>query len=344
MPIFSKVIEKIMCDRLTSFLDVNDIIAHNQYGFKKGFSTEHALIDFSTTIYESINSNFKTVAIFLDIKKAFDSVNHKILLHKLEIIGIRGTQFEWFRSYLDNRKQCVKIQNKVSDFNLVHTGVPQGSILGSILFSIFINDLCKLDTTGKIITYADDTVIIYSAANYDSLQNDINADLLKIGDWFNVNDLILNSNKTKYINFTLRNNDNVDLNLIYHSLCTNNLNCNCPLIQKVNTFKYLGLHIDQNLKWKSHVQYLRSKLRIHMHTFYYLRKYVDQKFLKTLYFAWVQSILQYGIVVWGGDYFSNLLPLYKVHNRFLKLLKPTVLDRILPLLHLYIFRLNLYVF
>ena len=141
LPIFSKIIEKLMHKRLTSFLEKYEILFKHQYGFQKGKSTEHAIIDLHSSIIKAIEKKEKECAAFIDFAKAFDTVNHKILLKKLEFIGIRGIQLKWFDSDLSNRQQSVKIGQDISDFKTVKCGVPQGSVLGLLLFLIFINNI-----------------------------------------------------------------------------------------------------------------------------------------------------------------------------------------------------------
>ena len=141
LPIFSKIIEKLMHKRLTSFLEKYEILFKHQYGFQKGKSTEHAIIDLHSSIIKAIEKKEKACATFIDFAKAFDTVNHKILLKKLEFIGIRGIQLKWFDSDLSNRQQSVKIGQDISDFKTVKCGVPQGSVLGLLLFLIFINNI-----------------------------------------------------------------------------------------------------------------------------------------------------------------------------------------------------------
>jgi len=321
LPIFSKVIEIAMKNRLYSFLTKYKFFSENQFGFIKGKGTEDALLKFTTLIYESLNNNLKTIAIFIDISKAFDSVNHNILLRKLYLAGIRGNQHDWFKSYLSNRKQIVRLNNFESDSLIIKKGVPQGSILGPLLFIIFINDLCNLPLFGKIITYADDTVLIYSGKTKILLNEMIKSDLDKIKNWFLANDLVINSDKTKYINFNLMPDHANDLVIKYHILCQEtDSNCNCPLISKVENIKYLGLFVDQSFKWNYHVKKVNDKLRFFIYAFYHLKKFLSSSFLKQIYFSWVQSIIQYGILSWGGDYFNNIKPLLNTQKRLIKII------------------------
>ena len=348
LPIFSKIIETAMKNRLYKFLNKNNFFSKNQFGFIKGLGTEDALLRFTTTIYKSLNDNIKTVAIFIDISKAFDSVNHDILLSKMYAAGVRGKQREWFKTYLTNRKQFVRLHNLNSSCLFIKKGVPQGSILGPLLFIIFINDFCNLSLFGQLITYADDTVLIYSSKNYDLIKEMINSDLIKVKNWFQQNDLIINSDKTKYINFNLISGYSEDIILKYHILCHGGVsNCKCPQINRVKNIKYLGLHVDQTFKWNLHVKKINDKLRFGIYAFYYLRNSFSKTFLKQLYFAWIQSIIQYGITSWGGDYLNNIKPLINTQSRLIRLLNcdsENLENQVLTIRELYVYNILLYLF
>lgn len=321
LPAFSKIIEKIIAKRMFDFLNYTNFFANNQFGFIPGRSTEMVLLDFSKFIFKNIDNSKITVSIFLDIKKAFDNVNHSILIYKLENAGFRGDILIWLTSYLSDRQQRVKIGNTLSEFTHTNRGVPQGSILGPLFFLIFINDLCKLKLFGKMLTYADDTVLLYANSNLNDLTAQIESDLMEIETWFEANDLKLNLNKTKYIHFSLRKSE-VNLNLKYHSSSCNktNHNCQCHILQSVESIKYLGLNIDSNLKWKTHVNDLGKKLRFILVKMYHLKNIVHLNFLKKLYYAWFYSLINYGIIIWGGEYRSNLQSLISIQNKCFKLL------------------------
>lgn len=350
LPTFAKVIEKALSTRMYNFLNNSSFFADNQYGFIKGRNTEQALLSFSKFIYDSIDNNRKTAAVFLDISKAFDTVNHSILTIKLENAGFRGPILQWFISYLSNRMQRVKIRNTFSDYLLSNCGVPQGSILGPLLFIVFINDFCKLKLFGKIITYADDSVLLYSCLNTNELKSQIESDLIAVRKWFSFNDLTLNLTKTKLIHFDLIQTNN-DLNIKFHSTSCNGfiINCDCHLLQQVNSIKYLGIFIDSNLKWKTHIKELNKKLRFVLIKFHHLKNKIHKSFLLTLYHSWFYSLINYGIIIWGGEYRTNLVPLISIQKKMFKLLSsPLSPDfrnlNILPIRHIAFFRIILFLF
>ena len=199
LPIFSKVIEKLMYKKLLSFVYKNKILYPLQYGFQEGKSTELAINALLNKITESLDNKMRTYCVFLDFAKACDTVNHKILLKKLEYYGIRGTSLQWFESYLTNRKQCVKIGDTHSQTDTIKCGVPQGSILGPLLFLIYINDIVNCSNILQFTLFADDTCIFYSAKPDPSIVNTLNNELKKVSKWLTTNKLSLNVDKSSYL-------------------------------------------------------------------------------------------------------------------------------------------------
>jgi hypothetical protein len=236
----------------------------------------------------------------LDLAKAFDTVSIPTLLHKLETLGIRGTQLKLFTDYLDGRTQCTKIDNVFSsDLKNAGFGVPQGSILGPTLFSIYINDLCNLKIdSGRIISYADDTVLLFSAKSTDEVYQYAQKGFNLVNKWLQLHLLTLNPDKTNYIKFSMRK---ANLPLTNHKLyahnCNNNNNiqCTCPIIAITNQIKYLGIIIDESLTFKYHVEALCSKVRKLIYVFKKLRSFADARLIKQVYFALCQSVLTYCI-------------------------------------------------
>lgn len=353
-PILSKIFEKIMHDKMLSYLSSINFFSKNQFGFLPGSNTENALVEFTNFIYNSVDSNRETLAIFLDVSKAFDSVNHNILLQKLFSIGFRGNIFKFFESYLSNRFQFVKINNTLSNKLGVTRGIFQGTLLGPLLFLIYINDLCNLNLNAKIICFADDSTLLYSCSNLADLNTQINEDLKQIRRWFIDNDLTINCDKTKYLHFKLFKNNSPNLPIIFHSKKCNLIQpCNCQYLENANTIKYLGLHIDSNLKWKSHINFILNKMRFLISQFHHLKSKIHKKFLLTLYNSWIQSHLSYGVIAWGGDYITNINRILNLQNKFIKLIirSDITIDiihyrnlGILPLRYLYFFKVCIYIY
>jgi hypothetical protein len=202
------------------------------------------LLDVQDFILKNMDTGQATGAIFLDLKKAFDCVNHVLLLNKLSEFGITGNTLQWFRSYLNNRNQAVNINSSISTFKNINMGIPQGSILGPLLFIIFVNSLPE-SVNCKCIMYADDTLLLCTAKNASVLQSKLQSNLLKVANWFNSNHLTLNIEKTKFMIFgtqhVLNNFENVTLSY------------NNKIIDKVDKFKYLGVTFDPIMSWSDHV-------------------------------------------------------------------------------------------
>jgi len=200
LPNFSKIFEKVMSNRLTSFLETNKLLCEQQFGFRKSHSTLHPLVHFLNKISEAKNKNKYTIAIFCDLRKAFDTVDHQILLKKLFNLGVRGVELEWFRNYLSNRKQFVFLNGKTSNLLSILIGVPQGSILGPLLFLIYINDLPSCNTLNNSL-FADDTMLLESHEDFQLLVAKINSEFHKIVNYFQFNKLALHKDKTKFLVF-----------------------------------------------------------------------------------------------------------------------------------------------
>lgn len=195
----SKVFEKIMSIRLYNYLSEHSLLASSQFGFRPKYSTELAVHQLCKSIYQAIDSKLFQISVFCDLTKAFDTISHEILLQKLLVYGIRGNAHKWFSSYLSHRKQYTAYNNVTSSFCSIPCGVPQGSILGPLLFLLYINDICNSSNDVKFLLFADDTTIYLQGHDIINLTTTLNKELVKVNNWISSNKLTLNLNKTKYM-------------------------------------------------------------------------------------------------------------------------------------------------
>ena len=252
LPIISKIMERIVHDQLYKFIEENNILNKWQSGFRPGYSTETAMTYVTDLLLTEMDSIKLTGVVFLDLKKAFDTVDHALLLTKLRNYGIRGDELSWFTSYLTDRTQSVSLDNVTYDSMDISYGVPQGSMLGPLLFTLYINDLPSITKTCKVILYADDTAIIYSDKQKAQIEKHLNNDMEIVKTWLDENKLTLNVKKTKSMligNKKLLNEaDYLDIRLDMDS------------IEQVGEFKYLGVWLDSSLKFTSHISKMSSKI------------------------------------------------------------------------------------
>jgi hypothetical protein len=261
LPTFSKVFESIVKRRLIKFLSANELLNGAQHGFLPNRSTETAILDFTKTVLQALDSGNKVTGVFLDLSKAFDSVDHALLAEKLSAVGVRSKALEWFKSYLSNRKQSVaidyfddhssSIETCYSQTLEVKLGVPQGSVLGPLLFLIYINDMSFSLTSGisKSVLYADDTNLLFVHRNSQELQELAQRDVDRVVSFFHSNLLTINESKSNLVNFCSRSDGNAV-----------ELRVNTTELNSVASTKFLGVVIDSKLNWHDHVSYLRSKL------------------------------------------------------------------------------------
>jgi len=288
LPSVSKLLEKVVHKRVYHFL--KDALYSSQYGFRPGHSTSHAVCEFTANMLQYLDDKYSTLGVFLDLSKAFDTIDHSILLQKLNHYGIRGKALEWFRSYLLNRTQFVVYNNVNSNIQNLTTGVPQGSVLGPLLFIIYTNDLPNTLTHSKCILFADDTTIFYSSKNLNELFNNIKSDLNVVTDWFKANKLTLNISKTNYILFSRSRNTN----FIIPPIIIGN-----EQIQKVAHIKFLGIIIDEKFDWHKHIEFCQNKIASGNYALNSLKKTLPIKQLITMYYSLIQPYLSYGIILWG---------------------------------------------
>ena len=251
LSIFSKIMEKIMSTRLTNYLELHDIIYPKQFGFRAGFSTTHSLISITETIKKTLDEKKYGCSVFIDLKKAFDTVDHDILLYKLEHYEIRGASLLWFKSYLYERKQFVHRNGIDSEVKTITCGVPQGSVLGPLLFLLNINDLPNISKELKFYLFADDTSIFLESNDLKSLEKTMNKELLKLYEWLCINRLALNITKTNFVIFHAKNKTKSPVTILINN----------KAIDEDEEVIYLGIIIDSKLTFKNHINELKKRFQ-----------------------------------------------------------------------------------
>jgi hypothetical protein len=298
---FSKIIEKLIYARLLTNIDNNNILVGEQYGFRTQSSTEKAAFSSINNILTAKNNNQRVGGIFCDLQKAFDCVNHEILLDKLEFYGIEGKFKTLIKSYLTSRYQRVTLGNlsnstNSSKWERINCGVPQGSILGPLFFLFYINDLPKIiKKDNKIVLFADDTSILIIDKKTPDFNRNINQTFYDVNTWFKDNLLTLNVSKTQYIEFKTKKYFNIHTQINYEQ----------KYLTNSTETKFLGLIIDDTLSWKQHTEQLASKLSSACYAWRNIRHMVSLDILRMIYFAHIHSIVSYGIIFWGNSYYSN---------------------------------------
>ena len=311
LSIFDKIIEKLMHKRLYLYFESHNMLFHNQFGFRKGNSTVHALIQITEQIKQSIENGKVGCGIFIDLRKAFDTVNHNILLQKLEHYGIRDTSLNWFRSYLTERKQYVFFNGYSSALQNITCGVPQGSVFGPLLFLIYINDLPNISKILKFYLFADDTNIYYESTNSKELEKVLNRELKKLYQWLCVNRLSLNIKKTNFVIFHPFNKKvGVPITLLI----------NKKAISEQKYVKYLGVLIDSSLTWKYHIANIAKKVSRSIGVMYKIRPFVKTNILKNIYYSLIYSHLVYAIQVWGSAFETHKIKLMVLQKKAVRMI------------------------
>ena len=308
---FSKIFEKVFYNRIYKYVISNNFIYSKQFGFQNRCSIEHAIIDLSHSITQNFDANMFTLGIFLDLSKAFDTVDHKILLSKLSYYGIKGKYKNWIKSYLSNRKQFVIDES--SELLTLRCGVPQGSILGPLLFLLYINDLYKASEKLNFIMFADDTNLFLTHKNVKQLFHTMNIELEKVNKWLKANKLSLNTDKTTYTLFH-KYTQTDDLPLKLPDLIIDN-----SKIQHSSHIKFLGVLIDNNLSWKFHLENLETKIARVIGIMCKVRYILNLNCLKSIYYSLIHSHLSYANIVWGSTSASKLKKLVSLQKHAIRI-------------------------
>jgi len=319
--VFAKLLEKLMFNRLIPFIYENRILTENQNGFRKGRCIETAVQSFIEKIQETLDKGLFSIGIFLDLTKAYDTLNHEVLLEKLSIYGIRGITNLWFESYLTNRRQCVEINQ--SDLNKdminryrsscreIKQGVPQGSVLGPLLFLLYINDLPLNVHGANMVMFADDINTLITDKDACALQIKIDRVMTELEIWLNRNDLIINIEKTGIMSF---HNRQVKFP-IKPQVTLNKIN-----LEYTTEVKFLGIYITETLKWDTHIQILANKLSKVSFMIKSLKGILSPYMIRNIYFTKFQALLRFGILFWGGRGRELNKRIFRIQKRVIRLM------------------------
>lgn len=293
--VLGKIVERVIYDKILSYLKKYKIISKCQNGFCPNKSTESAAFDFIEYVYKYIDQGKFVGALFFDLSRAFDSLDLKFMRTKLYSIGFRGNFLSWLMSYLEYRKIYVKINNETSDMHHIDLGVPQGSILGPLLFLIFINDVPLNVSTECAILYADDVTLAAAANDPEELQTHLNILASEFTSWCYKNALIVNSGKTVCMQFYSRKKINSPFQI----------NVNDDIIKLSESTKFLGTFVDADMNWRSQLDHVSKKINSGFYALLQLRHIFDIKQLINIYYALIYPHLTYNIIVWGNANTAN---------------------------------------
>ena len=340
---FSKIFEKCMVTRLIDFLTESNILYEYQFGFRPKHSTNMALHLLVDKISSSLGAGGAFVGVSLDFRKAFDTIDPKILLEKMYKYGVRGSAHQWFQSYLQERQQYVCMGTARSEYLTMCCGVPQGSILGPILFLIYINDLHQSTALFPIV-FADDTNLFFNAPSVDECIAKINYEMANIVRWIRCNKLSLNIDKTNYIIFNRCRKPTAHPTIYIEGMT----------IKRVLSIKFLGVIIDDKLSWREHVDYIRGKISRSIGVLYRARPLLSQQSLIKLYYAFIYPYLNYCVDVWGHCSQGVFRSLFVMQKKAIRIISNSKrLDhtepifkslKILPLLSIYILSILTFMF
>ena len=318
---FSKIFERIIYNRMVKFIDKYDIFSKHQFGFRKNMSTETALINFIDFVHKGLTAKHNVGAVFMDLSRAFDVMNHDILESKLKFYGFRGNFLNLLMSFIRDRKYFVNINGMNSETRIVNIGVPQGSTLGPLLFLLYVNDMENCSSILNFTLFADDTTLGYSCDNFQNLQNILEQEVQKVTKWLAANKLLLNVNKTHSMLFTnKRNVPNLKVRI------------NNTEIEEKCTTSFLGVQIDNKLIWKAHISHVCNKISKAIAILRMLRSVFPLYILRMIYMSLVYSHINYCILVWGSAENVHVERIFKLQKKAVRIItKSYYLEHTAPL-------------
>lgn len=314
LSIVDKIIEKVLFHKLSDYFEGNNLLYDLQFGFRKGCSTVDAVVNVTQYICSGLDNGFNGVAaIFFDLTKAFDLVDHDILIQKLKYYGVGGKEMLLFRDYLSARKQYVQINEAKSCMGSINFGVPQGSGLGPLLFSIYLNDIEHLNLFGKLVMFADDICLLYPYKYDIELKVRMEHDAALIVEFARLNRLLINPNKTKIVRFRPR--------LSASEINPFSINVNGELVSEALSAKYLGVTLQSNLCWDMHIEQVRSKISPAIGILYKIHKKLNLRTKLLIFESLIQSHLNYMAVTYAyNKHNSSLKSLQCMQNKALKII------------------------
>lgn len=320
LSVIDKVIEKYFNNKIRNFLEKHNVITKKQFGFQKKHSTTDVLKIVNDVVSSALDQGKFVGTILIDLQKAFDTVDHDILLKKCERIGLRGKIHNILKNYLSHRKACTRINNSCSNFCDVSCGVPQGSILGPLLFIIYVNDIVDIVENAHIFLFADDIVIMAINQDYDCMVKNLQQDFNSINDWFIENEVFISETKTVNLTIKTPHMKQMDQKSVYMHTerCSGNCSSTCIAVNKSKKAKYLGLIIEEDWSLKNHIDELLLKLRQILPKLYHLRNVLSTHNKKMLYSAWIESHLRYAIEIFGFVSHYLIDRLQSTQNKIIK--------------------------
>lgn len=328
LPVLDKICEKYICNEIHTFYKTYNTLSTDQYGFQSKKSTTQLLSNFTDYVNKCLDQKEHVLVIFIDYSKAFDTLQHKVLLQKLDNSGIRGPLLKWCSNYLEDRSYYVKIGTYYSNKTPVTQGTAQGSVLGPLHYLTYVDDIKNVVRYCKLYQYADDICIISHDRNFEVAMSKIKEDFISISRWSHDNGLVLNTNKSKVMHIHsshIKATKDVEIKSHTH-LCLHNPNksqsCNCPALEQVSQYTYLGLIIDSRLNWKHHIDSVCNKLRGILAKFRIINQRVPYYIKLKMYNSLVESIVSYGLSSYGRTFRTYIEQIMALQLRLLKTIVP----------------------